>query len=168
MGSGTQPIIALKKSKLDYFLQYSSFCIVLFMWSYAFYHFNTLPAIIPIHFDLSGSPDGYGSKNTIWIIPGIVTLIIFLLNFLSRFPHKFNYISKINEDNAAKKYKSSVRLLRILSFNISILFCYIIVSLIQGSISNHSILGWWFIPLLLISMITPTIYMTVRSTRNNK
>ncbi len=168
MESGTRPMIVLKKSKLDFFLQYSSFSIVLFMWSYTSYYFNALPRIIPIHFDLSGSPDGYGSRNTIWILPGIVTGIVFLFNTLAKYPHKFNYISKINEDNAVKHYKSSVKLLRILSLNISVLFCYIIVSEIQGAISNHSMLGWWFIPLLLISMIVPTIYMTVTSMRINK
>ena len=138
------------------------------MWSYSSYYFNDLPGIIPIHFNLSASPDGYGSRNTIWILPGIVTGIVFLFNTLAKYPHKFNYISKINEDNAVKQYKSSVKLLRILSFNISVLFCYIIVSEIQGAISNHSMLGWWFIPQLLISMIVPTIYMTVTSMRFNK
>jgi len=168
MGSDTRPIVVIKKSKLDYFFQYSSFSIVLFMWSYTSYHFNALPAIIPIHFDIAGAPDGYGSRNTLWILPAIVTGIVFLFNALAKYPHKFNYIIKITEENAVKQYKSSVRLLRILSFNISILFCYIIVSVIEGSISNHSLLGWWFIPLLFISMILPTIYMTVTSSRNNK
>jgi hypothetical protein len=84
------------------------------MWSYTSYYFNALPGIIPIHFDLSGSPDGYGSRNTIWILPGIVTGIVFLFNTLAKYSHKFNYISKINEDNAVKQYKSSVKLLRIL------------------------------------------------------
>jgi uncharacterized membrane protein len=49
---------------------------------YAATLYRSLPAIIPTHFDLAGNPDGYGSKNTIWLLPmvlGLASATVYLL-----------------------------------------------------------------------------------------
>lgn len=56
---------------------------VLVVWNY-----QDLPAIIVIHFDWSGNPDGWGSKHTLWLLPTFSAVVIYLpltaLSFLQQ------------------------------------------------------------------------------------
>ena len=158
-----QPSLNIKKEIIDYFLEYGALIVLIATWGFTIYHFNQLPDIIATHFDFNGNPDGFGSKYTIWLLPVIITLVYILIYVLNRYPHKFNYLTKITEQNAQKQYKLASRMMRILLFNITILFAYITFKEINGAYSKSSTLEWWFIPLLLGAMIIPTFYMVIAS-----
>jgi uncharacterized membrane protein len=66
-----------------------------------FIQFSSLPAEIPTHFNIQGAVDRYGSKNTILFLPLLSLIIVCGLIFLTRFPHTFNYPTKITPENAA-------------------------------------------------------------------
>jgi uncharacterized membrane protein len=157
------PIVKIKKEPLDYFLEYGALIVLIATWGFTIYHFNKLPDIIATHFDLNGNPDGFGSKYTIWLLPVIVSLIYILIYALTRYPHKFNYLTKITEHNAHKQYKLASRSMRIILFNITLLFGFITFKEINGAYTKSSSLEWWFIPLLLLSTIIPTFYMIIAS-----
>jgi uncharacterized membrane protein len=158
-----QPVVKIKKEPIDYFLEYGASVVLFAIWGFTIYHFNKLPDIIATHFDFNGNPDGFGSKYTIWLLPVILTLVYMLIYVLNRYPHKFNYLTKITEQNAYKQYKLASRMMRILLFNITILFAFITFKEIDGAYTKSSTLEWWFIPLLLGSMIIPTFYMIIAS-----
>jgi hypothetical protein len=158
-----QPVVKIKKEPIDYFLEYGALILLVAIWGFTIYHFNKLPDIIATHFDFNGNPDGFGSKYTIWLLPVILTLVYMLIYVLNRYPHKFNYLTKITEQNAYKQYKLASRMMRILLFNITILFAFITFKEIDGAYTKSSTLEWWFIPLLLGSMIIPTFYMIIAS-----
>jgi len=158
-----QPVVKIKKEPIDYFLEYGALILLVAIWGFTIYHFNKLPDIIATHFDFNGNPDGFGSKYTIWLLPVILTLVYMLIYVLNRYPHKFNYLTKITEQNAYKQYKLVSRMMRILLFNITILFAFITFKEIDGAYTKSSTLEWWFIPLLLGSMIIPTFYMIIAS-----
>ena len=158
-----RPIITIKKQRIDYILEYGTLLGLIFIWTLVAINYSSLPQIIPTHYNLQGQIDDYGSKMTLWILPTIVTLILILFKVLSYYPHKFNYAIKISNDNAERQYKLSLRTLRIIGFNITLLFSFISYK-ISKPVSDGSLsLEWWFIPLLLISLITPTIYLVVAS-----
>jgi uncharacterized membrane protein len=157
------PIVKIKKDPLDYFLEYGALIVLIATWGFTIYHFNKLPDIIATHFDLNGNPDGFGSKYTIWLLPVIVSLISILIYALNRYPHKFNYLTKITEQNAHKQYKLASRSMRVILFNITLLFGFITFKEIDGAYTKSSTLEWWFIPLLLLSTIVPTFYMIIAS-----
>lgn len=49
---------------------------------YAMYVYDELPETIPTHFNIEGKPDGFGSKDSIYLAPtilGIVGFFVFLL-----------------------------------------------------------------------------------------
>jgi len=54
--------------------------------AYLLYVFPTLPATVPVHFGLNGTPDRYGTKNEFLIGPlvlmGVSVFVYFLLKFL--------------------------------------------------------------------------------------
>ncbi|MBS1570813.1 MAG: DUF1648 domain-containing protein [Bacteroidetes bacterium] len=61
--------------------------ILVFHWVFVVFYFFKLPNIIPIHFDLDGNVDGYGSKKSIILLPIISTGIFFLLQYMSKNPY---------------------------------------------------------------------------------
>ena len=157
------PIVKIKKDPLDYFLEYGALMVLITTWGFTIYQFNKLPDIVATHFDFNGNPDGFGSKYTIWLLPVIVSLISILIYALNRYPHKFNYLTKITEQNAHKQYKLASRSMRVILFNITLLFGFITFKEIDGAYTKSSTLEWWFIPLLLLSTIIPTFYMIIAS-----
>ncbi len=158
-----QPIVKIKKEPLDYFLEYGALIVLIATWGFTIYHFNKLPDIIATHFDFNGNPDGFGSKLTIWLLPVIVSLIYILIYALTRYPHKFNYLTKITEQNAHKQYRLAARVMRVILFNITLLFGFITFKVIEGAYTESSSFEWWFIPLLLLSTMIPTFYMIIAS-----
>lgn len=158
-----KPSLTIKKETIDYFLEFGALIVLIATWGFTIYHFNKLPGIIATHFDVNGNPNGFGSKFTIWLLPVIISLVYILIYVLNRYPHRFNYLSTITEQNAHKQYKLASRMMRILLFNITVLFAYITFKEIEGAYTKSSALEWWFIPLLLGSTIIPTFYMIITS-----
>lgn len=56
---------------------------------YLFLNWDALPEQMPIHFDLNGQPNGYGSRYTYLILPLGIYLLMFVLPIID--PKKANY-----------------------------------------------------------------------------
>jgi uncharacterized membrane protein len=138
------------------------------MWGITIYIFTKLPNIIPIHFNASGSADNYGNKNNVLVLPIISTIIYLVITLLNKYPHIFNYASKITEQNALKQYSIATRMLRFLKLAIQVLFStfLILVFLNVKGITNG--LGYWFLPFTIILLLTPTIYYLTQSFKKSK
>ena len=160
-----RPAIQIKRNSIDFILEYVAIITLLFLWAFTTYHYKRLPDNIPIHFDLSGKADDFGTKNSLWLLPIVVTIVILTLRILSRYPHKFNYLVKITNENAEKQYKSSVRLLQFLQVSLAVLFMYINAKQIKGAYQFKSTLDWWFIPLLFAVILIPTFYVVYSLSR---
>ncbi len=109
---------------------------------YFIYIWDTLPEIIPIHFDIEGNPDNYGSRTIIGI-----GLLIFTVGFY----YFFKYIPKIYKRNSfTMSGKTFDQLRLILAVFLSSLFFIIIHSIQQAKVNNTYI----FIAIaLLISLL---------------
>lgn len=55
------------------------FVIIALPFLYLGYIWQTLPAIVPIHWNASGEIDGYGSKNLLILIPILLPLLTYLI-----------------------------------------------------------------------------------------
>ena len=120
------------------------------MIGFPWYYFKDLPDTIPMHFNASGDPDGFSSKNTLLIIPIVGSLIYTGLSVLSRYPHVFNYLKEITEENARKQYRMATRLLKILNTLVAGCFLYVTHGIILTSMEKKAGLGSTFIPILLV------------------
>lgn len=70
------------------------------MFVYAWSQFQDLPHLVPTHFDFRGRVDTYGSKTSIFVLPGIA-LFVFVITLFSRFnPRTLNVPFKVTEENA--------------------------------------------------------------------
>lgn len=109
---------------------------------YYLYLWDTLPDMIPMHFDIEGNPDNYGSRNIIGLG---------LLFFNVGFYYFFKYIPKIYKRNSFTMSEKTFDQLRlILALFFSALFIIITHSIEQAEVNNTFI----FISIaLLISLL---------------
>lgn len=154
----TRPKLMLQKKAVDWFFEISALFCIIFMWAYSFYNYSTLPNTIATHFNISGQPDVYGSKSTIFLLPLITTILVFVLRILNRYPHHFNYPTAITVENAERQYSMATRLMRYLQFIISALFTYIVVKTVQDAHLQQSKLSVYFLLFLMPAIMVPTVY----------
>lgn len=153
----TRPIITLTLSKLDNNLESTGKIFLVLMWGLTLYTFLKLPTTIPIHFNGTGQADSYGNKMILVILPILASIIYFGLTQLNKYPHIFNYMTQINEDNAEKQYTIATRMLRFLKLSILFIFSVIIFFTYLTTIGVTNGLGFWFLPLTYGLLLIPTI-----------
>lgn len=145
-----RPKVSTKKEYTDVFLDVFAMFSVILMFVFVTDIFNQLPDTIPTHYNFASEPDSYSSKFTLWLIP-IISLILFLgLSILNKYPHIFNYPTKITEENAVKHYKYAARLIRVLNLIISSCFLYVTYSGIQTALGNANGLTNYFVIVFLV------------------
>ncbi len=161
----TRPKIKLELTVTDNVLESIGWVGLLFIWAWVIANYSKLPGTIPIHFNSSGHPDGYGSKESIIILPVIATIIFAAMTLLNRVPHIFNYLSEITAENALRQYTNATRMMRCLKVIVIIIFGFISFGTIQSSVGESEGLGMWFLPFTLGMAIIPSAYFIIRSAR---
>jgi uncharacterized membrane protein len=121
-----------------------------------------LPDRLPVHFDLAGNPDRWGTRLELFVPSGISLVLFIGLVLLTRIPHTYSYIVEITPKNAPRQYGLAVRLLRSLNVLMQWLFAAItwtIIRAAQGSISP----GVWLIPILVAGTFVLLIVYLVKA-----
>ncbi|MCX6153099.1 MAG: hypothetical protein NT007_02945 [Candidatus Kapabacteria bacterium] len=88
-------------------------------------------------------------------------LIIYgLFTILERYPHIYNYVVEIIDENAEAQYTAAVRFLRILKLEICLLFSFVIQQIIASSGVHSLKISFWFIPVFILAIfISIAIYI---------
>lgn len=153
----SRPKIKLTLSPLDNKLELISKILLGIIWALTVYSLLKLPTTIPVHFNASGQADNFGSKLTLLILPILATVIYLGLTQLNKYPHIFNYMTKITEENAQKQYTIATRILRFLKLSIVVIFSLIILFTYLTAIAVTNGLGSWFWPFTLALLLIPVI-----------
>jgi uncharacterized membrane protein len=155
-----RPAIKPDMAPLDWLLEASALLGMMVMAGYVIYYFPQLPETIPSHFNGSGVPDDYSSKDSFWILPGIGVFIYILQSLIVQVPQQFNFPIKITPANALRQYTMAIRLIRYLKAAILWLFLYITHATVRVAAGLDSGLGPWFLPVVLGGILLPVmIYM---------
>ena len=130
-------------------------------------YINKLPDTIPVHFNLIGEPDGYGSRNSIWALPAIGFFLFITIVFIPKMLIHFN---NTEFDNKEKKFRflNAMRMVRIINMLVVFMF---------GSITYHTILaslgspaGLWnystMFFLLFIFVVSVVFLIKIKRKRN--
>lgn len=128
-------------------------------------YWGGLPEKIPTHFNIAGEPDGWGSKRTLLLLPALGVLMYALLAFMSRFPHVYNYLWKITEENAATQYRCARRLILALGAEVAWLFLYIMWGTIRVATGEAADLGVVFLVVTLAVMLGTFVIYFVNAAR---
>lgn len=97
------------------------------MWGLIAWMWARLPEQIPVLFDLSGSADGYGSKGNILLTGVVGTFVSALLCFCAYHPRSTVNLP-VPLTNAAQ-IAAAVRLVRIVSMLVTLLFIVIVLGM---------------------------------------
>jgi uncharacterized membrane protein len=145
-----RPVLQIPKSSLEIGLEAAAALGMLTMFYVTIKSWPLLPETIPHHFGASGKPDAWGSKWTLWLLPGISLVLYIGLTVLSRYPHIYNYPWPITEKNAAAQYHLARTLIAALKAEIVLIFAYLLQQAIQVALGKAEGLGIAFLPIFLI------------------
>ena len=147
-----KPRIKIRRNGVDWLLDSASGVMVILLVALPVYTYSSLPEIIPIHFNARGIADGYGSREMIWIMPILVSLIFVGMAVLANHPHLLNYLVEITKENAERQYRMAARLVRILNFLVAGIFLYIMYVKVVSYPAINSGLGVYFLPFSLMAI----------------
>lgn len=102
-----------------------SVLLLIVMWAVIIRFMRDLPETIPVHFGFTGEPDGYGSKSSLWALGIVGTVAVVVMLVCAYFPRSVNL--PVRRENP-RQMALSVRLVRILSVMIALLFIAIMLN----------------------------------------
>lgn len=165
MASNKRPKLDIQKQFFDYWIEGLTLVVVVLLIALPAFYYNQLPDRIPIHFDGAGNPDSYGNKSMIWLLPVIGLVLSMILFQVSKYPHTFNYLKPITEENARYQYQIASQLMRVLNLITSSIFCYITWQTIQVGLGNATGLGKLFLFVSLAAMFGAMGFYMFKSTK---
>ncbi len=95
---------------------------------YLIYIWNSLPQKVPMHWNLQGEIDRYGSKSELWLIPLMLPLLTYLLFVLIPYIDPKGKIEKMGQKYHSLKF--------ILTLSMSVLAIFIIYSAKSKSLTS--------------------------------
>lgn len=125
------------------------------------------PEIVPTHYNFNGEVDGYGSKNTMFILLPVVVIVYIGMAILSKYPEVYNYCVEINPINKEKQYLMASTFMKIINIEIASMFFYTQLKIVIGMNSEMKNLSSAFLPISLI-VIFGTIAIYIRKSIKNK
>lgn len=147
----------------DKFIEISTLIMLALLWAAGLYAFATLPPTIPTHFNGSGEPDDWGHKSTILILPVLATVIYFTLSGIGNRPQLFRHLSQAAQTGAEDRSIATGRMMRFLKLAIIVVFLLIVVLTYLTATGKTDGLGKWFLPLVIVLILTPIILSIVPS-----
>lgn len=138
----------------------NAICYIAFLAVVAFMllKWNELPDTVPLHFDLSGEADQYGSPNTLLILPAVAVVVTILMEALERYPQVHNYPSRLNEGNREAFYLNSRQMLNMAKNMTLIIFSIIILEILSVALEGSTLFGVMLFPLIFLLIGIPIIY----------
>lgn len=126
-------------SNLDWALIAINSILLLFSWAYLIAWYPSLPEIIAVHFDVLGKPNGYSSKENIWINPFLFTLLSAGFIFGAKYQEAITYpkrkIGKLERI-------SNLKMMLFTALLLAILCPIIIYTMIEASIIENFEMPW--------------------------
>ena len=137
------------------FINSVSILVTLITWLNAFKAYDTLPARIPIHFNIIGRPDGWGGRWMIYFLPALSSIMtpLWMLGFI-------NF-------NGAKNLTLPMKLpFSFLLLTIVCGFFYINQKIKECARGEANGLGWGFLPIFLVLVLGMSGWMTAVGDRS--
>ena len=160
-----RPKIRIELTTTDKAVEILGWFSLLAIWIFTIASYSNLPDTIPIHYNGAGKADGFGNKINILILPFIATILFVGMTVANKFPHVFNYPTKITEENALRQYTNATRMMRYLKLVLVVLFSLIAFKTIQNTRGQSAGLGVWFLPLTMSLIFIPLTCFIIKSFR---
>lgn len=158
-----RPRLKIELTRTDKILEAIGWLMLLSIWIVTIVHYAELPNRIPTHYNSAGIIDGYGDKSFIWTLLLIVSALHIGLTTLSRFPHIFNYLTTITEENAERQYTIAITMIRYTKLGFNLIYGAIILQTIYSAMGRPNSFGAYITPLTFILILTAILYYIIAS-----
>jgi uncharacterized membrane protein len=98
--------------------------------------FSEMPAQIPIHYDWGGTPESYGPKIRIMVIPLIGVLTYAILYFFRKYSGRLNLPVPVTEANREQMLNLNFQMMRWIRLTVALLFLFIVSSTVQVALGK--------------------------------
>lgn len=155
-----RPVLSLPYTRLEILLVVFTVLGIIIGIALTVWGWLTLPAIIPTHYGLSDTPNAYGGKGSLLILPIVSVCLAVLLIIMSRYPHKYNYPWPITAENAPRQYTLARLVLLWVTFDLVWMVCGLQWFIIQAA-QSYVIGPILFVPLAMILVLFITIILYI-------
>lgn len=131
-----RPMLQMSRSPLSVALEVMAVVGIVVSVAIVVQAWDRLPDRLPIHFGLSGRPDGWAGKWAIGLLPVVGVVLMGLLGGVDRFPQTWNYPVAITEENAGVQYQLARSLLLWMKVELIWLFVLILWQQVQVALGN--------------------------------
>ena len=131
----------IEYSGIDYIIIGSTVMLTVLAIVYTILEYSSLPEEIPLHFNASGDIDGYGNKNTLWYVIGILTATTIGLFFMAKATSIHNIQLKTKTAN--------FRLIAMYMPFLGLMQLIIVYSIIESA-KGTFIYSKWILPIILV------------------
>lgn len=159
-----RPKINIKYHTIDYIIESLGIIALVSLLTAPIYFYNELPDNIPMHYNIYGQPDSYGSKGMIWLLPLIGLFLYIGMTLLNKKPHLFNYPTKVTSENVESLYRTGMRTVIILKVISMLIFTYLNFKTISIGLSHSTDLGFLFTPAIIFIIIVFPGFMIYKMT----
>lgn len=156
-----RPKIKIELSATDKAVELIGWVALLTIWFITITSYSNLPDTIPTHYNGAGKVDGFGNKINILMLPLVATILFVGLTILNKFPHIFNYPTKITEENAFTQYTYATMLIRYLKLILVVIFATILFKTIQYT--GGQAFSLWFLPMTMGLIFIPLVFYINKS-----
>ena len=153
-----RPEISLPKTSLQKIANIIGYVMFIGCTIYSLVNLAILPSEVPIHFNLAGEADGWGSKYVLLILPLIGLFSILALEAVEKRPHMHNYPAHINETNVHQFYGISVRTTNLVKNGVLLTFGLLQLEMVQSAKEASFAFGSLLLPLVLVAVFVPIVW----------
>jgi uncharacterized membrane protein len=118
----------------------------------ALYGQEPLPDKIPIHFNLAGNPNGWGSPSALLLLPVLAVVLYLGITLTSRFPSAFHYPVPVTLQNRPRLQALSLQMIAWLKVELLCLFTWIQWSILEEVRESRRSLSLALVPLSLVAV----------------
>ena len=153
----------LKFTEFQKILELMAVIVLVIMFGYLLSNWSGLPERIPTHYNAGGAIDGWGSKNSLLLFPGICLVMYALLTVVSFFPKSWNVPVKLTDENRERVYTVTRSLLCVLKLVLLVTFTFIEINMIK-----MQPLGAWFLFFIMAGVFGSTIVFIIKIIKVSK
>ncbi|MBH0164282.1 DUF1648 domain-containing protein [Fictibacillus sp. 7GRE50] len=157
-----RPKLNIQRTWFENFLDIASITLLVIGTVSLISQWAAIPNTVPTHFNAAGEPDGWGSKNNLWILIVMGAVTWLLLTVLEKFPHIYNYFN-LTEENVERQYKNARMMINVMKNEILIFFVYMTWACAEVANGTSEGLSVWVLPIFIIGITGSIAFFIVRS-----
>lgn len=160
-----RPRLTIEPTPTDRVVEAAAVAGLAFAFATVALYWPALPERVPTHFGFAGKPDAWGTKSSLWFLPGMLAVLYIVMTVVCRFPHVFNYPVPITPENAESQYRIALEAIRWLKMECIWILAYLNWQVIQVALGSAEDLGVWFVPVTLAVVLGTSLVFIIRAYR---